>query len=60
MQRGTLLVWMVFPYNLFGIIVCLQFTRSGHTQLQENAIMITSTITVVLFSTVVRDLIPLC
>ncbi|KAF5453916.1 hypothetical protein F2P56_023628 [Juglans regia] len=33
-----------------------QFTRSGHTQLRENAIMITSTITVVLFSTVVRHL----
>lgn len=31
-----------------------QFTRSGHTQLRGNAIMITSTITVVLFSTVVR------
>ncbi|KAK7348197.1 hypothetical protein VNO80_22747 [Phaseolus coccineus] len=28
-----------------------QFTRSGHTKLRENAIMITSTITVVLFST---------
>jgi hypothetical protein len=31
----------------------MQFTRSGHTQLRSNAIMITSTITVVLFSTVV-------
>ncbi|CAN6206395.1 unnamed protein product [Urochloa humidicola] len=30
-----------------------KFTRSGHTQLHGNAIMITSTITVVLFSTVV-------
>ncbi|PIA61669.1 hypothetical protein AQUCO_00300891v1 [Aquilegia coerulea] len=30
-----------------------QFTRAGHTQLPGNAIMITSTITVVLFSTVV-------
>ncbi|PIA44619.1 hypothetical protein AQUCO_01700305v1 [Aquilegia coerulea] len=30
-----------------------QFTLSGHTQQQENAMMITSTITVVLFSTVV-------
>ncbi|KAI3923043.1 hypothetical protein MKW92_006974 [Papaver armeniacum] len=29
-----------------------QFTRAGHTQLRGNAIMITSTITVVLFSTV--------
>lgn len=28
-----------------------KFTRSGHTQLHGNAIMITSTITVVLFST---------
>lgn len=33
-----------------------QFTRAGHTQLQSNAIMITSTITVVLFSTVVFGL----
>ncbi|XLS94007.1 hypothetical protein HN51_070015 [Arachis hypogaea] len=31
-----------------------QFTRLGHTTLRENAIMITSTISVVLFSTVVR------
>ncbi|KAG1338602.1 sodium/hydrogen exchanger 2 [Cocos nucifera] len=30
-----------------------QFTRSGHTQLRGNAMMITSTITVVLFSTMV-------
>ncbi|MED6182283.1 monovalent cation:H+ antiporter, CPA1 (nhx1) [Stylosanthes scabra] len=30
-----------------------QFTRLGHTKLRENAIMITSTISVVLFSTVV-------
>lgn len=34
----------------------MQFTRSGHTQLTGNAIMITSTITVVLFSTVVRKM----
>ncbi|KAI0518708.1 hypothetical protein KFK09_006144 [Dendrobium nobile] len=33
-----------------------QFTRAGHTQLRSNAIMITSTITVVLFSTVVFGL----
>ncbi|GMY16495.1 sodium/hydrogen exchanger 2-like isoform X2 [Fagus crenata] len=33
-----------------------QFTRSGHTQLRGNAIMITSTITVVLFTTVVGGL----
>ncbi|XP_026449338.1 sodium/hydrogen exchanger 1-like isoform X2 [Papaver somniferum] len=33
-----------------------QFTRAGHTQLRGNAIMITSTITVVLFSTVVFGL----
>lgn len=31
----------------------MQFTREGHTQLRGNAILITSTITVVLFSTVV-------
>ncbi|WOK93571.1 sodium/hydrogen exchanger 2-like [Canna indica] len=34
-----------------------QFARSGHTQLRGNAIMITSTISVVLFSTVVFGLI---
>ncbi|XP_060197856.1 sodium/hydrogen exchanger 2-like [Lycium barbarum] len=33
-----------------------QFTRGGHTQLRGNAIMITSTITVVLFSTMVFGL----
>lgn len=33
-----------------------QFTRSGHTQLRPNAILITSTITVVLVSTVVFGL----
>ncbi|XP_020108730.1 sodium/hydrogen exchanger 2 [Ananas comosus] len=33
-----------------------KFTRSGHTQLRGNAIMITSTITVVLFSTMVFGL----
>lgn len=32
----------------------MQFTRSGHTQIRANAIMITSTITVVLFSTLVN------
>lgn len=32
----------------------MQFTRSGHTELRGNAIMITSTITVCLFSTMVR------
>lgn len=32
----------------------MQFTMSGHTQLRGNAIMITSTITIVLFSTLVR------
>ncbi|CAH9073545.1 unnamed protein product [Cuscuta epithymum] len=31
-----------------------KFTSKGHTQVQENAIMITSTVTVVLFSTMVR------
>nr|AAP20431.1 Na+/H+ antiporter NHX4 [Zea mays subsp. mays] len=34
-----------------------KFTRSGHTQLHGNAIMITSTITVVLFSTMVFGMI---
>ncbi|KAL5712800.1 monovalent cation:H+ antiporter [Ranunculus cassubicifolius] len=33
-----------------------QFTLSGHTELHDNALMITSTITVVLFSTVVFGL----
>ncbi|XVF30873.1 hypothetical protein REPUB_Repub16aG0095200 [Reevesia pubescens] len=43
LMRGA--VSMALAYN--------QFTRAGHTQLRGNAIMITSTITVVLFSTVV-------
>ncbi|KAG2727234.1 hypothetical protein I3843_01G144800 [Carya illinoinensis] len=47
LMRGA--VSMALAYN--------QFTRSGHTQLLGNALMITSTITVVLFSTVVFGLI---
>ncbi|GAB4843552.1 monovalent cation:H+ antiporter, CPA1 (nhx1) [Ancistrocladus abbreviatus] len=47
LMRGA--VSMALAYN--------QFTRSGHTQLRGNAMMITSTITVVLFSTVVFGLI---
>ncbi|KAK9671832.1 hypothetical protein RND81_12G057400 [Saponaria officinalis] len=43
LMRGA--VSMALAYN--------QFTKSGHTQLRGNAMMITSTITVVLFSTVV-------
>ncbi|KAE8076876.1 hypothetical protein FH972_015499 [Carpinus fangiana] len=46
LMRGA--VSMALAYN--------QFTRSGHTHLYGNAIMITSTITVVLFSTVVFGL----
>ncbi|XP_044480396.1 sodium/hydrogen exchanger 2-like isoform X2 [Mangifera indica] len=46
LMRGA--VSMALAYN--------QFTSSGHTQLPGNAIMITSTITVVLFSTVVFGL----
>ncbi|XP_062108558.1 sodium/hydrogen exchanger 1-like [Humulus lupulus] len=46
LMRGA--VSMALAYN--------QFTRSGHTHLRENAVMITSTITVVLFSTVVFGL----
>lgn len=46
LMRGA--VSMALAYN--------QFTMSGHTQLRSNAIMITSTITVVLFSTVVFGL----
>ncbi|KAJ8766242.1 hypothetical protein K2173_022301 [Erythroxylum novogranatense] len=47
LMRGA--VSMALAYN--------QFTRSGHTKLRGNAIMITSTITVVLSSTVVFGLI---
>ncbi|CAH9080473.1 unnamed protein product [Cuscuta europaea] len=47
LMRGA--VSMALAYN--------QFTRSGYTQLREHAIMITSTISVVLFSTVVFGLI---
>ncbi|XP_009777204.1 sodium/hydrogen exchanger 1-like [Nicotiana sylvestris] len=46
LMRGA--VSMALAYN--------QFTKEGHTQLRGNAIMITSTITVVLFSTVVFGL----
>ncbi|KAA3487427.1 Sodium/hydrogen exchanger 2-like protein [Gossypium australe] len=46
LMRGA--VSMALAYN--------QFTRAGHTQLRCNAIMITSTITVVLFSSVVFGL----
>ncbi|KAJ9171880.1 hypothetical protein P3X46_015184 [Hevea brasiliensis] len=46
LMRGA--VSMALAYN--------QFTNSGHTQLPGNAIMITSTISVVLFSTVVFGL----
>ncbi|XAR57135.1 hypothetical protein NMG60_11025167 [Bertholletia excelsa] len=46
LMRGA--VSMALAYN--------QFTREGHTHLRGNAIMITSTITVVLFSTVVFGL----
>jgi hypothetical protein len=40
-------------------MMCVQFARAGHTQQLGHAMMITSTITVVLFTTVVRYLIPL-
>ncbi|XP_028759810.1 sodium/hydrogen exchanger 2 [Neltuma alba] len=46
LMRGA--VSMALAYN--------QFTRSGYTKLRENAIMITSTIIVILFSTVVFGL----
>ncbi|CAN4111224.1 unnamed protein product [Withania somnifera] len=46
LMRGA--VSMALAYN--------KFTRSGHTQVQDNAIMVTSTITIVLFSTVVFGL----
>lgn len=38
------------------VLIHLQFTSLGHTELHGNAIMITSTISVVLFSNVVRCL----
>ncbi|XP_059298003.1 sodium/hydrogen exchanger 1-like isoform X1 [Lycium ferocissimum] len=47
LMRGS--VSMALAYN--------QFTRFGHTQQPGNAVMITSTITIVLFSTVVFGLI---
>ncbi|KAL8486289.1 hypothetical protein ACS0TY_022634 [Phlomoides rotata] len=47
LMRGA--VSMALAYN--------QFTRAGHTQLRGNAYLITSTITVVLFSTMVFGLI---
>lgn len=43
--------------DVFCVTMWMQFTKSGHTQLPGNAFMITSTISVVLFSTVVRDFI---
>lgn len=46
LMRGA--VSMALAYN--------KFTKGGHTELRENAFMITSTITVVLFSTVVFGL----
>ncbi|CAM8995056.1 unnamed protein product [Rhodiola kirilowii] len=46
LMRGS--VSMALAYN--------QFTSSGHTKLHESALMITSTITVVLFSTMVFGL----
>ncbi|XP_047315114.1 sodium/hydrogen exchanger 2-like [Impatiens glandulifera] len=46
LMRGA--VSMALAYN--------QFTRAGHTELRANAIMITCTITVVLFSTMVFGL----
>ncbi|KAL4316845.1 hypothetical protein AHAS_Ahas15G0325800 [Arachis hypogaea] len=51
----NLVVWSYARCCFYS--TCLQpgeFTRLGHTTLRENAIMITSTISVVLFSTVVR------
>ena len=48
-----------FLHLMKSVLWCVQFASSGHTQLPGNAIMITSTITIVLFTTVVRDLIPL-
>lgn len=39
--------------DLINSLLCMQFTCAGHTKLHGNAMMITSTITVVLFSTVV-------
>ncbi|CAI9102418.1 OLC1v1000684C2 [Oldenlandia corymbosa var. corymbosa] len=58
--------WQIFLYRLsflkefFLRNGCIwQFTTSGHTHVRSNAFMITSTITIVLFSTVVTNLFPL-
>lgn len=59
-HSGILYSFMVvFTCDEVCIMMCVQFTRLGHTQQRGNAIMITSTITVVLFTTVVRYLIPI-
>lgn len=50
--RSLFLAW--FCCVKVFIVLYMQFTRSGHTQLQGNAIMITSTITVVLLTNIVR------
>lgn len=54
-KEGRLFSHCFYPsfFSEFNISI-LQFTRAGHTQVKENAIMITSTITVVLFSTTVH------
>ncbi|KAK6130440.1 hypothetical protein DH2020_035850 [Rehmannia glutinosa] len=57
LMRGA--VSMALAYNQEApdsLLVPMQFTKAGHTQDRGNAIMITSTITVVLFSTVVFGL----
>ncbi|XP_009364578.2 sodium/hydrogen exchanger 2 [Pyrus x bretschneideri] len=57
LQQQVIIWWAGLMRGAVSIALAYnQFTRSGHTQLRANAIMITSTITVVLVSTVVFGL----
>nr|QWT77172.1 Na+/H+ antiporter [Rosa multiflora]UXP11851.1 sodium/hydrogen exchanger 2-like protein [Rosa multiflora] len=57
LQQQVVIWWAGLMRGAVSIALAYnQFTRSGHTQLRANAIMITSTISVVLVSTVVFGL----
>uniref|UniRef100_A0A0D9XUS0 Cation/H+ exchanger transmembrane domain-containing protein n=1 Tax=Leersia perrieri TaxID=77586 RepID=A0A0D9XUS0_9ORYZ len=57
MNKQVIIWWAGLMRGAVSIALAYnKFTRSGHTQLPSNAIMITSTITVVLFSTMVFGL----
>ncbi|XP_004289614.1 PREDICTED: sodium/hydrogen exchanger 2 [Fragaria vesca subsp. vesca] len=57
LQQQVIIWWAGLMRGAVSIALAYnQFTRSGHTQLRANAIMITSTISVVLVSTVVFGL----